>query len=94
MIPALAKAIDSLFSPGRFGLSRQSRGQRSPPSVYACAVDINLVSVLRQTSLLLFCCMMHAKFSLPPSTILVGYLCAQRGSVLTNLGRGAACPSV
>ena len=38
MIPALAKAISSLFSPGRFG--RQSRGQRSPLSVCACAVGI------------------------------------------------------
>ena len=38
------------FSPGRFSLSRQSRGKRSLLSVYACAVGINLVSTLRQTS--------------------------------------------
>ena len=50
MILALAKAITSLFSPGRSGLSRQSRGQRSPFSVYACAVGIKLVSTLRQTT--------------------------------------------
>ena len=61
MIHALAKAINSLFSSGRFGLSQQSRGQQSPLSVYACGVDINLVSALRQTSLLLTCWMMHAK---------------------------------
>ena len=52
MIPALAKAMDSLFSPGEFGLSWKSRGQQSYRSMYACAISIKLVSTLRQTSLL------------------------------------------
>ena len=43
--------------------------------MYACAVGIRLVSALRQTPLLLTCWTMHAKFSLPLSTIPVGYLC-------------------
>ena len=50
MIPAIAKVINSLFCPGWFGLSWQSRGQWSPLLVYACAVGIKLVSNLCQTS--------------------------------------------
>ena len=42
MILALAKAIDNLCSPDRSNLSQQSGGQRSPLSVYAYAVGINL----------------------------------------------------
>ena len=61
MIPALEKAIDSLFCPCRFSLSRQSRGQRSPLAVYTCSIGTNLVSAVRHTSLLLTCWTMHAK---------------------------------
>ena len=42
MIPALAKAIDSLYAPGRFGLSWQSSRQQSHLSVYAHAVGIKI----------------------------------------------------
>ena len=75
MIPILGKVIDSLFSPGRFLFSQQSRGQRSPLLVYVCAIGINLVPALHQSSLLLICCIMQAEFSLPPSTVPARYFC-------------------
>ena len=42
MILALAKAIDSLYAPDRFGLSWQSSEQQSPLSVYARAVGLKI----------------------------------------------------
>ena len=42
MIPALAKAIDSLYASRWFGLSWQSSGRQSPLSVYARAVGIKI----------------------------------------------------
>ena len=74
MILAFTKAIDDLYFPDLFNLNQQSSGQRTPLSVYAFA--FGKVCVILASDLFATILVDNARnFSLPPSTIPVGYSC-------------------